>query len=70
MDIGLLNYFVLRRGLRRVAVEVKSGRRRTRGSGLAEFARHFSPQASFVVGGDVALGEFLWRPADYWIDAA
>ena len=64
--------FVLHRGPRTVAVEVKSGRRRARRSGLAEFERRFSPQASFVVGEgqDVGLGEFLSQPADYWIDTS
>jgi len=61
--------FVLRRGPRTVAIEVKSGRMRGRRSGLAAFERRFSPQASFVVGQDVALGEFLSQPADHWIDA-
>ena len=61
--------FVLHRGPRTVAIEVKSGRRRARRSGLAEFERRFNPQAAFVVGRDVALGEFLSQPADYWIDA-
>lgn len=61
--------FVLRRGPRTVAIEVKSGRRRARRSGLAEFGRRFGPQASFVVGQDVPLGEFLSQPANHWVDA-
>ena len=62
--------FVLHRGPRTVAVEVKSGRRRERRSGLSKFKRRFNPQAAFVVGEDVALGEFLSQPADHWIDAS
>ena len=64
--------FVLHRGPRTVAVEVKSGRRRARRSGLAKFERRYNPQTSFVVGerGDVALGEFLSQPADHWIDTS
>lgn len=61
--------FVLRRGPRTVAIEVKSGRRRARRSGLAEFERRFSPEATFVVEEDVTLGEFLSHPADHWVDA-
>ena len=61
--------FVLHRGPRTVAIEVKSGRRRARRSGLAEFERRFNPQATLVVGEDMELGEFLSRPADYWIEA-
>ncbi|MCY4176729.1 MAG: ATP-binding protein [Acidimicrobiaceae bacterium] len=64
--------FILRRGPRTVAVEVKSGRRRARHSGLAEFERRFMPHASFVVGegNDIELGEFLSQPADHWIDTS
>ena len=61
--------FVLHRGPRTVAIEVKSGKRSTGRSGLAAFERRFNPQAAFVVGQDVELGEFLSQPADYWIDA-
>ena len=61
--------FILHRGPRTVAVEVKSGKRSARRSGLAEFERRFNPQATLVVGQDVELGEFLSRPADHWIDA-
>ena len=61
--------FVLHRGPRTVAIEVKSGKRSAGRSGLAEFERRFDPQATLVVGKDVGLGEFLSMPADYWIDA-
>ena len=61
--------FVLHRGPRTVAIEVKSGRQRARRSGLAEFERRFSPHVSFVAGEDVTLGEFLSQPADHWVDA-
>ena len=61
--------FILHRGPRTVAIEVKSGKRLAGRSGLAEFERRFNPQATLVVGQDVELGEFLSRPADYWIDA-
>ena len=61
--------FVLRRGPRTVGIEVKSGKRSSRRSGLAEFERRFNPQAALVVGHDVHLGEFLSQPADHWIDA-
>ena len=61
--------FVLCRGPRTIAIEVKSGRRRVGRSGLAEFERRFRPHAAFVVGEDVTLGEFLSHPADHWVDA-
>lgn len=62
--------FVLHRGPRTVAVEVKSGRRRERRSGLARFEQRFKTQSAVVVGEDVTLGEFLAHPADHWIDAS
>ena len=61
--------FVLRQGPRTVGIEVKSGRRRARSSGLAEFEQRFNPQATYVVGEDVTLGEFLSQPADDWVNA-
>ena len=60
--------FVLQRGPRVVAVEVKSGERRRQHSGLAEFKKRFTTEAALVVGQDVRLGEFLSQPADHWID--
>ena len=61
--------FVLHRGPRTVAIEVKSGKRPAGHSGLVEFERRFNPQATLVVGQDVELGEFLSQPADHWIEA-
>ena len=62
--------FVLHRGPRTVAIEVKSGTKQAGRSGLAAFERRFRPQAALVVGQDVELGEFLSQPADNWIDSA
>lgn len=63
--------FVLHRGPRTAAIEVKSSKRRpVRRSGLAEFERRFHPQAAFIVGHDVELGEFLSHSADHWLNAA
>ena len=61
--------FVVQRGPRTVAIEVKSGKGSEERSGLAEFERRFDPQATLVVGQDVELGEFLSQPTDHWIDA-
>ena len=61
--------FVLQRGARSVAIEVKSGRRRTALRGLDEFERRFSPHRSLLVGeGGVPLNEFLTAPAEYWFE--
>ena len=62
--------FVLHRGPRVVAIEVKSGPRRGALRGLETFAERFRPQRSLLVGegGDVPLHEFLAAPAGHWVD--
>ena len=63
--------FVLTRGPRLTAIEVKSGARRGSVSGMKEFERRFNPTRSLVVGGGgVPLHEFLSEPAKYWLEAA
>ena len=63
--------FVLRRGPRIVAIEVKSGPRRGSPSGLATFAERFRPHRSLLVGeGGVPLNEFLAAPAGHWFEDA
>jgi predicted AAA+ superfamily ATPase len=60
--------FVLRRGKRLLAVEVKSGRARTSLPGLEAFGAAFPGARRLVVGsGGVPLEEFLAAPADSWI---
>ena len=61
--------FVLTRGRRIVAVEVKSGARRPRTRGLEQFAERYDVRAALVVGaGGVPLSEFLSAPAGAWFD--
>ena len=61
--------FVLERGRRLVAFEVKSGARRARTSGLKRFAQRFDVLASIVVGqGGIPLSEFLTTQAREWFD--
>ena len=61
--------FVLTRGRRLVAFEVKSGARKPRTSGLERFAERFNVQAAVVVGeGGLPLSEFLSTPAWEWFD--
>ena len=63
--------FVLRRGPRLVAFEVKSGLRRARVSGLGKFEERFDVTASILVGeGGIPLSEFLSVPAGEWLDAS
>ena len=61
--------FVLQRGPRLVAIEVKSGPRRGSLRGPEKFASLFQPRRSLLVGdGGVPLNEFLAAPAGYWFD--
>ena len=61
--------FVLARGPRLTAIEVKTGARRRAVSGMEEFERRFRPTRTEVVGtGGVALHEFLSEPAGYWLE--
>ena len=61
--------FVLVRGRRLVAVEVKSGPRRESLSGLAEFGERFDVAASLLAGeGGIPLSEFLSTPAREWFE--
>lgn len=61
--------FVLRRGPRLVAIEVKSGPRRRSPHGLAQFERRFEASGTLLIGeGGVPLNEFLAAPARRWID--
>jgi hypothetical protein len=51
-----------------VAIEVKSTRRRGSSSGLAAFAKVFSPDRTLLIGGDgISIEDFLSHPVDHWI---
>lgn len=59
--------FVLEKGPRLVAVEVKSGAKPGKLRGLERFHEQYQPVRTVVVGGDgVSLEEFLSTPADDW----
>ena len=61
--------FVLRRGPKVVAIEVKSGPQRAFPRGLAAFAARFNPHRTLIVGeGGIPLNEFLAAPAARWLD--
>ena len=63
--------FVLERGRRLVAFEVKSGARRASLSGLREFSERFDVESSILVGeGGLPLAEFLSVPAREWFERA
>jgi len=59
--------FVLRSGIRLVAIEVKSSTRLRSTRGMKDFAKKYSPQESVVVGADgIPLSEFLSVPTRHW----
>ena len=61
--------FVLTRGRRIVAFEVKSGARKQRTSGLVRFSERFDVQTTVVIGeGGLSLSEFLSVPAWEWFE--
>ena len=61
--------FVLRRGPRTIALEVKSGRRTRRLQGLEAFVQRFHPHRAMLVGGGgTPLDEFLTTPVGHWFD--
>ena len=63
--------FVLRRGRKLAAFEVKSGRLRSQPKGLREFGERFKPVNTVHVGeGGISIGEFLSLPADHWFAAS
>ena len=61
--------FVLQRGPRVVAIEVKSSAKRSALRGMDEFERRFNPHRSLLVGeGGIPLNEFLTVPAYHWFE--
>ena len=61
--------FVLRKGSRITAVEVKSGAKRTGISGLSEFIKQYGSSRIFTVGGSgLGLREFLETPILKWVE--
>ncbi len=63
--------FILARGPKIVAFEVKSGARRMNISGLEEFKKRFNPLRSVLVGeGGIPIWEFLSTPARDWFESS
>ena len=61
--------FVVRRGKKLLAIEVKSGRTTTSFPGMESFAKFFKPDRLLIVGtGGISLERFLSKPVGYWID--
>jgi predicted AAA+ superfamily ATPase len=60
--------FVVRRGRRVAAIEVKTGRARDARAGLGAFAEAFGKPRLLLVGGDgISVEEFLREPLEHWI---
>ena len=63
--------FVLQRGPRTVAIEVKSGAAHRRSRGMDAFVKRFRPNRKVLVGDDgIPLNEFLMSSADHWLEDA
>lgn len=63
--------FVVRRGKKLVAIEVKSGRTTSSLPGMESFAKLFKPDRLLIVGpGGISLERFLAKPVGYWINQA
>ncbi len=61
--------FVLRKGKKLVAIEVKSGRTTTSFPGMESFSKFFKPGRRLIVGsGGISLERFLSTPVEYWIN--
>ena len=61
--------FVLHRGPRLVAIEVKSGPRKADRRGMDAFSSQFGPARTLIAGeGGIPLNEFLSAPTDHWLD--
>ena len=61
--------FVVKRGRKLLAIEVKSGRTTTSLPGMEAFAKSFKPDRLLIVGtGGISLERFLSKPVGYWID--
>ena len=59
--------FVLERGRALVAIEVKSGRKKTNLPGIKAFAEQFQPARKLLIGRQgIALEEFLDKPIECW----
>lgn len=62
--------FVLERGPRVVAIEVKSGAKVSHTRGMEEFRRRYNPYRVLRVGGEgIPLDEFLSEPAGRWFES-
>ncbi|NOU13529.1 MAG: ATP-binding protein [Methylococcaceae bacterium] len=61
--------FILAKGRKLAAIEVKSAPNPVLSKGLDVFSQKYSHAGKILVGnGGVALAEFLSQPADYWLD--
>ena len=61
--------FVLARGEALVAIEVKSGRKKTNLPGIDAFSHKFPVKGKLLVGSQgITLEEFLLSPAEFWFD--
>ena len=60
--------FVIQRGKKLVAIEVKSGRKVSSFPGLSAFSKAFDVSRKLIVGsGGISIKSFLSKPVEYWV---
>lgn len=60
--------FIVKKGRRVIAIEVKSGRAPHAHAGSDAFAAAFRPYRNLLVGGDgIPVEEFLTQPVEFWL---
>jgi len=61
--------FLISRGKKLVAIEVKSGKRKDRLPGMAAFSQAYAGTRKLLVGADgISIDEFLLTPAESWLE--
>lgn len=60
--------FVVQRGRKLTAIEVKSGIAPRPNQGMTQFQSSFSPHRSLLIGGDgITVEDFLSKPVEHWV---
>ncbi len=60
--------FVIKSGAALIAIEVKSGHKRTLPSGINTFSKAFKPTRKLMIGaGGIGVGDFLSKPVEHWL---
>lgn len=62
--------FVLQKGVQLIAIEVKSGKKKSALSGMATFNERYRPQKILILGEQgISIESFLKKPVSYWFES-